>query len=472
MPNDLGWPEPFPDVVADLRSSGQQSEDAPRRQEQVDLLVGVAGLTSEEDTLVDILRRRREDAGEDVVRLEVAETGRDRPTAVVPRELLLREGGRDSTAALRTLEEAGFSRARFADSDVGCEELLGRVSPFTAPEGTDIDYVRRTAERLAQEGFSAAPSAVMALHQIPRSRIVVKAGAGPARTEVRDDPEIRMRGFHEPSNGVLVAVIDTGIADIVRKDRWLNEVPRSPDSIDPLDAFPAVAGQPAGNGKLDFAAGHGTFAAGIVRQIDPEAQIRCYAALDSDGFATEFAVACAMIRAVKDGAQVINLSLGMHSVDNQPCLALEVALDVIEAMSEGSEPPVLVASAGNYGTRDPVWPAASRRVVSVAGLTAALQPATWSSRGTWVDCSTVAEGIVSTFVMGEEDPEFGGNESYPLDAWAVWVGTSFAAPQIAGATSRMCRELGLSPREAARRIIRLGRAIPDFGRAVRLLPGT
>jgi hypothetical protein len=78
MPNDLGWPEPFPDVVADLRSSGQQSEDAPRRQEQVDLLVGVAGLTSEEDTLVDILRRRREDAGEDVVRLEVAETGRDR----------------------------------------------------------------------------------------------------------------------------------------------------------------------------------------------------------------------------------------------------------------------------------------------------------------------------------------------------------------------------------------------------------
>ena len=89
-----------------------------------------------------------------------------------------------------------------------------------------------------------------------------------------------------------------------------------------------------------------------------------------------------------------------------------------------------------------------------------------------MDCSTVAEGIVSTFVMGEEDPEFGGNETYPLNAWAVWVGTSFAAPQIAGATSRMCREQGLSPREAVRRIIRLGRAIPDFGRAVRLLPGT
>ena len=118
-----------------------------------------------------------------------------------------------------------------------------------------------------------------------------------------------------------------------------------------------------------------------MRQIDPEAQIRCYAALDSDGFATEFAVACAMIRAAKDGAQVINLSLGMQSVDNQPCLALEVALDVIEAISEGSEAPVLVASAGSYGTRDPVWPAASRRVISVAGLTAALQPATWSSRG-------------------------------------------------------------------------------------------
>ena len=71
-----------------------------------------------------------------------------------------------------------------------------------------------------------------------------------------------------------------------------------------------------------------------------------------------------------------------------------------------------------------------------------------------MDCSTVAEGIVSTYVTGEEDPQFGGNDTYPSDAWAVWLGTSFAAPQIAGAISRTCRERTLSPRAAARRVVR------------------
>ena len=262
----------------------------------------------------------------------------------------------------------------------GLRGAAGSGEPVHGTEGTDIDYVRRTAELLAQQGFSAAPSAVMALHQIPRSRIVVKAGPGPSRTDVRDDPEIRMKGFHEPSNGVRVAVIDTGIADIVRKDRWLNEVPRTPDSIDPLDAFPAVAGQPAGNGKLDFAAGHGTFAAGIVRQIDPEAQIRCYAALDSDGFATEFAVACAMIRAAKDGAGH-QLVIG-HAVGRQPAVPGAGGCPRCHRSDQrGLRRACPRGVRRNYGTRDPVWPAASRRVISVAGLTAALQPATWSSRG-------------------------------------------------------------------------------------------
>ena len=66
----------------------------------------------------------------------------------------------------------------------------------------------------------------------------------------------------------------------------LNEVPGGPGRIDPLDAFPVP-----GNGRLDFAAGHGTFAAGIVRMVDPEARIRVYQALDSDGFADENTIA-------------------------------------------------------------------------------------------------------------------------------------------------------------------------------------
>jgi subtilisin family serine protease len=267
-------------------------------------------------------------------------------------------------------------------------------------------------------------------------------------------------------------VVDTGIDEYVRRDGRLEEVTRSRENTDPLDLFPYVGGQPAPNGFLDFAAGHGTFAAGIVRQVDPDAQIRVYRALDSDGLASEVDVACAMIRAVQDGADVVNVSLGMRTADNRPCLAFELALDVIDELRESGEPAVIVASAGNYGTGDPVWPAASRRVLSVAGLTAGFQPAAWSTRGFWVDFSTVGEGIVSTYVEGTEDPAFGGNESYPPDAWALWAGTSFAAPQIAGAIARTCREDVVPPRVAARRLLRMGVPIPDFGRGLSFLPGT
>ena len=171
--------------------------------------------------------------------------------------------------------------------------------------------------------------------------------------------------------------------------------------------------------------------------------------------ASEVDVADAMMRAADDGAHVINLSLGMQAVDDgNPCPALKEAVaDILNR----DEPPAIVASAGNYGTTEKVYPAALDGVVSVAGLQAVQDPqsttppdgADWSTHGDWVVCSTVGEGIVSTFVKGQEDPVFGDNDVYPHngqgDSWAVWTGTSFAAPQIAGLISATCREQGLKP---------------------------
>jgi hypothetical protein len=120
----------------------------------------------------------------------------------------------------------------------------------------------------------------------------------------------------------------------------------------------------------------------------------------------------------------------------------------------------------------------------VAALTAELEPAGWSTHGSWVTCCCVGEGIVSTFVRGKEDPDFftlrpGGPQpdEYPLpgqaDSWAVWTGTSFSAPQIAGAISRTMREDGeTSPRVAAQTLLGRGVPINDYGQALQLLPGT
>ena len=119
-----------------------------------------------------------------------------------------------------------------------------------------------------------------------------------------------------------------------------------------------------------------------------------------------------------------------------------------------------------------MWPAALPGVEAVAGLTAYLTPSAWSSYGPDVRFSTVGEGIRSTFVTGTESPVFDPSpDVFGDDAWAMWSGTSFAAPQIAGAVARISYEEGLAPRAAVDKLDAYGKPIAGFGKAMRVLKG-
>lgn len=261
-----------------------------------------------------------------------------------------------------------------------------------------------------------------------------------------------------------VAVIDTGIVEQQRTDGWLTSVDRSDTNIDPLDVLPVK------DDYLDFQAGHGTFVAGIVQRVAPEADIRIYRAADTDGFATDDDIADAMLQAWYEGARIINVSLAGRTLDDRPPQAMADAVAKIRAGSNRQV--VIVAAAGNYGDTAPCWPAALDGVEAVAGLTARMTPARWSSRGKTIDFSTVAEGIRSTFVTGSESPVFDREpDRFGDNAWAVWSGTSFAAPQIAGAVARISRELGKTPREAVELLRKHGMPVASFGRAMRILQG-
>jgi subtilisin family serine protease len=273
-------------------------------------------------------------------------------------------------------------------------------------------------------------------------------------------------GLKSAGTPARVAVIDTGIpADKRSSDGWLDRIDRTSDNRDLLDLLPCGP-----DGYLDFQAGHGTFVAGIIERVAPGADIRVYRAADTDGFATDDDVADAMLRAVDDNAQIINLSLGGRTADDQPPLAMARAVSSIFA-SRSRDEVVIVAAAGNYGDTSPCWPAALPQVDAVAGLTAHLSPAQWSSHGN-VRFSTVAEGIRSTFVTGRESPIFDRDpETFPPNAWAMWSGTSFAAPQVAGAIARICQELGLTPRQAMDKLDERGKPVAGFGKAMRILEG-
>jgi hypothetical protein len=110
-------------------------------------------------------------------------------------------------------------------------------------------------------------------------------------------------------------------------------------------------------------------------------------------------------------------------------------------------------------------------VVSVASLAPDMLPSQWSSHGFWVTCSTIGQGLSSTFVEGREsnlvNPE---PHDFGPDSWAVWSGTSFTAPQITGALALLHERYGYPLREGLGRLLAAGRTTPYFGQALRILP--
>jgi hypothetical protein len=111
-------------------------------------------------------------------------------------------------------------------------------------------------------------------------------------------------------------------------------------------------------------------------------------------------------------------------------------------------------------------------VVSVAGLAPDMRAAAWSSRGFWVTCSAVGQGVRSTYVQGQESPLLDPDpRTFGPSAWGVWSGTSFTAPQITGALARLHEEYGYPVREALDRLLAAGQPVPGYGQALTILPG-
>ncbi len=289
---------------------------------------------------------------------------------------------------------------------------------------------------------------------------VMKGGAGPHPAPRGLPP----RSDRRVGAGVRVAVIDTGIWDDAerRTDGWLDGIPeeRLPGNIDPLDVI--------GNDKiLDLGAGHGTFVAGLIRQVAPGAKVTVIRALDSDGCGTDQSVAQAIRDAAEgpNAAQIIHLSLGGPGLGGEPPPEIAAAVASLD-------PEVLVvAAAGNEGTSTEIYPAALHRVVAVGALQRDLQPASWSSRGAWVDVWTVGQGAISTFVIGDTDPVHGTPCRWiGPDPVAMWSGTSYAAPQATGTIAAVMTErrgcLGLfrrrrrTPNEAYAEMLRRAKVLP------------
>ena len=385
-----------------------------------------------------------------------------------------------------------------AADDAGPADPAAPADPTTPPEPPPpFDEFGARVLRLAPErplDLGRLPDVLKAVryadipisldHIVPLNVVLKSKSAIRATTASVPFPPSWIR----PGEPVVVAVVDTGVNVTHRTDGWLDNT-EDDENTDPLDAFPLAPDGP--DHLLDYSAGHGTFVAGIVALVSPTTTVRVYRAVDSDGIGSEVTVGQAIVRAAREGAAVINLSLGTDTADGVAPLGLAEAFAILRE----SYPDVLVvAAAGNSGLTDPTWPSAFPGVVSVAALRADLQPAAWSNHGERVTLWTVGEGVLSTFVPGTEpsDPETGSGSTFDdAHLWGLGSGTSFAAPQIAGAVARLLQDPDRaaldppvsSPRTAVDYLLAHSFPVPDqttvdgvstpiTGRGVVLLPGT
>ncbi len=142
---------------------------------------------------------------------------------------------------------------------------------------------------------------------------------------------------------VIVAVLDTGIdaSHPVLAGHLSAGFDYVDDDADPAEVASGLDGN--GDGIPDGAYGHGTFVAGMVHLVAPDATVMPMRVLDPDGDGSIFLVAQAIVDSVEAGADVINLSMGTKQKINS-----KVVGDAVKyAQDRGA---VVVAAAGNDGT--------------------------------------------------------------------------------------------------------------------------
>lgn len=257
-----------------------------------------------------------------------------------------------------------------------------------------------------------------------------------------------------PAHGapdVRIAVIDSGV-DV-----------RHPD----------LAGKVAGtfnaitrSGNVRDLVGHGTGVASVAAAATNNGQGLAGAGYDSSLLAVKVAdrtgriftddLAAGIVWAVDSGADVINLSLGGPTSDRLERDA------VAYARSAGV---LVVAAAGNDGTRTKQFPGALPGVLAVGATTAnGSARAPFSSFGSWVDVAAPGRGIVVAAPGGGYETADGTSFASPLVAGQVALLEAFRP----GRTSDELADAVVSGANSAK--LGFARGLVDFAASLDLLP--
>lgn len=294
---------------------------------------------------------------------------------------------------------------------------------------------------------------------------------------------------------IVFAVVDTGIADDhpdIKANMWHNpgEVAGDGKDNDGNGYIDDVFGINTLNPEMRTydGHGHGTHVAGTIAGVTDNAigvaginwhgQLMAVKVLSDEGAGNMFSIAAGIVYAAKNGADVINMSLGGPAGP----FMLPIDLAIRYATHKGV---ITVVAAGNSNQNaNRASPADHPQVITVAAVGPDGNRAYFSNWGNKIDVGAPGMWILSTVPANNKIPQ----EKYPIidKIYCALHGTSMASPHIAGAVGLI---LAANPElkgdwKAVREIVReavdpyakeqdkpVGKGIINYAKAVRLARG-
>lgn len=234
--------------------------------------------------------------------------------------------------------------------------------------------------------------------------------------------------------GTVVAVLDTGV-DSSHPALAGRVVAGGYNFVDGNDVTDDVGDgmDTDGDGDIDELTGHGTFVAGLITLVAPDARILPVRVLDGDGNGDEWMLTRGIYHAIDRGVEVINLSLG-STYDT-----VSVKQAILDAALKGI---VIVSSAGNCRRSDPrEFPAMDDigledPVVPLIEIEGALGIAATNPDDVKADFSNFNRRLFlcapGDTADGPLDPARAIVGILPQSEYGAWEGTSFATAFTTG----------------------------------------